>query len=324
MSYNAPRKRKGHWMRIDIAHGSYIRWLLATRNLSPHTVRAYDGDIAAFIRYCGARKAVGCINHDSVIAFVEALSASDLAPTSIRRRVAGVRGFCRWMTRQGLLASDPSDGVTFSTGRQRSLPRVIPEHELNRLLAYLRQSAASDIHRPDAILARPHECTTLLAVSLMLATGLRVNEVTGIRCIDIDLPGRSLRVLGKGQRERIVFLPNEWIATLTKAYLAAHISLRLPQQQFLFNDCHRPLTPDAMRSRLAKASISAGLNVHVTPHMLRHTAATQLIEAGVDIRFIQRLLGHASLTTTEIYTHVSDRALRQVVTETDILTRLLP
>jgi integrase/recombinase XerD len=158
----------------------------------------------------------------------------------------------------------------------------------------------------------------------MLATGVRVNEVTGIRCIDIDLPSRSLRVLGKGQRERIVFLPNEWIAAFTSAYLAVHTSLRLPQQQLLFNDCHRPLTPDAMRSRLAKASVSAGLRIHVTPHMLRHTAATQLIEAGVDIRFIQRLLGHASLTTTEIYTHVSDRALRQIVTETDVLTRLLP
>jgi site-specific recombinase XerD len=311
-------------MRIDRAQGGYIRWLLATRNLSPHTVRAYDSDIATFARYVGPHTAVGRINHDSVITFVEALRASGLAPSSIRRRVAGVRGFCGWLTSQQLLKSDPSYGVTLSTGRQRSLPRVVPEHELSRLLAYLCRSAARDIHRPDTILARPRECTTLLAVSLMLATGVRVNEVTGIRCIDIDLPSRSLRVLGKGQRERIVFLTNDWIVAFTSAYLTAHTSLRLPQPQLLFNDCHRPLTPDAMRSRLAKASASAGLRIHVTPHMLRHTAATQLIEAGVDIRFIQRLLGHASLTTTEIYTHVSDRALREIVTETDVLTRLLP
>jgi integrase/recombinase XerD len=311
-------------MRIDRAQDSYIRWLLATRNLSPHTLRAYDGDIAAFVRYVGAHTRVGRLDPDLVIAFLEALRASDLAPASIRRRVAGVRGFCRWLMAQQLLTSDPSHGVTLSTGRQRSLPRVIPEHELSRLLAHLHRSAASDVHRPDAILARPRECTTLLAVSLMLATGVRVNEVTGIRCIDIDLPSRSLRVLGKGQRERIVFLTNEWIVAFTSAYLTAHTSLRLPQLQFLFNDYRRPLTPDAMRTRLAKASVGAGLRIHVTPHMLRHTAATQLIEAGVDIRFIQRLLGHASLTTTEIYTHVSDRALRQIVTDTDVLTRLLP
>lgn len=317
-------KREDYRMRIDRAQGSYIRWLLATRNLSSHTVRAYDGDIAAFVRYVGVRTTVGRINNDSVIAFVEALRASDLTHASIRRRVAGVRGFCRWLTSQQLLSSDPFHGVTLSTGRQRSLPRVIPEHELSRLLDHLSNSAAGDFHRPDAILARPRECTTLLAVSLMLVTGVRVNELTGIRCIDIDLPSRSLLVLGKGQRERVVFLPNDWIAAFTGAYLAARTALQLTQPQLLFNDYHRPLTPDAMRARLAKASARAGLRIHVTPHMLRHTAATQLIEAGVDIRFIQRLLGHASLTTTEIYTHVSDRALRQIVTETDVLTRLLP
>jgi integrase/recombinase XerD len=310
-------------MRIDRAHGRYIHWLQATRNLSPHTVRAYDGDIAAFVRHVGVRTAVDRINHDSVVGFVEALRASDLAPTSIRRRLAGLRGFCGWLTGQHLLITDPSHGLIISGGRHRSLPRVVPTHELSRLLAYLRQSTASGVYRPDAILARPRECTTLLAVSLMLATGARVSEVTGIRCIDIDLPGRSLRILGKGQRERIVYLTNDWIASFTSAYLSARTALGLTQQQLLFNDYHRPLTPDSMRSRLAKASVGAGLEIHITPHMLRHTAATQLIEAGVDIRFIQRLLGHASLTTTEIYTHVSDRALRRIVTETDVLSQLL-
>jgi site-specific recombinase XerD len=162
----------------------------------------------------------------------------------------------------------------------------------------------------------------LLAVALMVATGVRVHEVVGIECDDIDIPGRTVRLVGKGRRERQVFLTNDWITGLTDGYLRARSVLGIRHAQLLFNTRHDPLTPAAMRSRLLKAATAAGLSRRVTPHMLRHTAATQLIEAGVDIRYIQRLLGHASLSTTEIYTHVSDVALGRVVTDADVLGRV--
>jgi integrase/recombinase XerD len=157
----------------------------------------------------------------------------------------------------------------------------------------------------------------------MVATGVRVHEVVGFRCHDIDLAGRAIRLVGKGRRERQVFLTNDWITGLTASYLQARGRLDLPHSHLLFNLHYEPLTTAAMRSRLAKAARAAGITQRVTPHMLRHTAATQLIEAGVDIRYIQRLLGHASLSTTEIYTHVSDRALKRVVSEADVLGRLV-
>ena len=157
----------------------------------------------------------------------------------------------------------------------------------------------------------------------MVATGVRVNESVSIRHQDINLPGRTLRLVGKGRRERQVFLPNDWIAGLTSAYIEARSSLGVEHSRLLFNLRFEPLTPSAMRSRLAKAARAASLETHVTPHMLRHTAATQLIEAGVDIRYIQRLLGHASLSTTEIYTHVSDHALHRVVSDADVLGRFV-
>lgn len=120
-----------------------------------------------------------------------------------------------------------------------------------------------------------------------------------------------------------MFLPNEWIAGLMTAYLRTREALGLKHPHLLFNWHHDPLTAAAMRSRLARAAKAAGLTAKVTPHMLRHTAATQLIEAGVDIRYIQRLLGHASLTTTELYTHVSDLVLRRVVSDADVMGRLM-
>lgn len=225
---------------------------------------------------------------------------------------------------QDLLSDDPWSGASISLGRARKLPRVLSPRELDRLLVFLRAAAglSSNTARPAQIEKRPHECTTLLGVTLMVGTGVRVHEVVGFRCQDIDLTSRTIRLMGKGHRERQVFLTNDWITELTDAYLQARNALEILHSRLLFNLHHEPLTTAAMRSRLGKAAAAAGLPMHVTPHMLRHTAATQLIEAGVDIRYIQRLLGHASLSTTEIYTHVSDQALKRVVSDANVLGRL--
>jgi integrase/recombinase XerD len=309
-------------MQISQAREQYVRWLLVTKDLSPHTIRAYDGDVAAFERHVG-NALVGEIQREHLIAFIEEQRSAGLAPRSIRRRASGVRGFCKWLLAQRLMESDPWAGTRVSVGRSRELPRLLTSQELAGLLSWLRQSAAVQETFACEPLARPHEATTLLAVALMVATGMRVNEAVSIVCHDIDLAGRSLRIVGKGRRERQVFLTNDWIHDLMRAYLRTREALHVEQPQLLFNRQRQPLTAAAMRVRLIAAARAAGLASRVTPHMLRHTAATQLIEAGVDIRYIQRLLGHASLTTTEIYTHVSDRALRRVVSEADVLGRRL-
>lgn len=312
-------------MQVCHAREQYVRWLLVTRDLSPHTVRAYHTDIAMLERYLGARACVHQINHEGLMAFIEAQRAAGLCSTSIRRRACGIRGFCRWLLDTRLLESDPWAGAAVAVGRARKLPRLVSSHDLDQLLNSLQSTAAIDdaCRRGDGVLDRPHEVTTLLAVALMIATGLRVSEVAGIRCSDIDLAGKSLRIVGKGRRERQVFLTNEWINALTSAYLRTRVALGVGHSYLLFNRVHGPLSAPAVRARLTKAARDAGLDTRVTPHMLRHTAATQLIEAGVDIRYIQRLLGHASLSTTEIYTHVSDHALLRVVSDADVLGRLM-
>jgi site-specific recombinase XerD len=313
-------------MEIDQAHRRYIRWLLATRDLSPHTIRAYDADLASFQRYLGSGFLAAEIDQENVLSFIERQKAAELSPASLKRRASALRGFCSWLLSQGLLVADPWNGASLALGRPRRLPRTLPTHELDRLMEFLARAAGVNAGCPPdsrAVEERPHEATTLLAVALMVATGIRVNESVTIKCHDIDLPGRALRLVGKGRRERQVFLTNDWIAGLTTAYIEARSSLGLDHPLLLFNLRYAPLTPPAMRSRLAKAARAAGLETHVTPHMLRHTAATQLIEAGVDIRYIQRLLGHASLSTTEIYTHVSDGALRRVVSDADVLGRFV-
>lgn len=310
-------------MQLCQAREAYVRWLLATRDLSPHTVRAYEGDLACMEDFVGTWAFVDELDRSTLVDFLESQKAAALSPASVRRRASALRGFSRWLYAQKLVDNDPWVDASVPTGRARKLPRVLSARDLDRLLTLLKRLAgvnSAPIHA-DLVQQRPHQFTTLLAVALMVSTGVRVHEVVGCRSQDIDLTGQSIRLLGKGRRERQVFLANDWITELTSVYLQARSTLRLSHSHLLFNLHHEPLTTAAMRSRLAKAAQAAGIAQRVTPHMLRHTAATQLIEAGVDIRYIQRLLGHASLSTTELYTHVSDHALHRVVSDADVLGR---
>jgi site-specific recombinase XerD len=309
-------------LEVKEARRQYHRWLL-TRDLSPHTTRAYDGDVGCFERHVGPTTEVARIDRESFISFLELQRNAGLSPASLRRRASSLRSFSQWMLSEDHLAEDPWSGASIAFGRSRRLPRFLPAHDLERLLAFLKSMAGPGAWSGSStsIRDRPHEGTTLLAIALMLATGVRVHEVVGIKCQDIDLASQTIRLLGKGRRERRVYLTNAWITQLTASYLQARDTLPPTHPYLLFNLRYAPLTTSAMRSRLAKVATAAGLSNPVTPHMLRHTAATQLIEAGVDIRYIQRLLGHASLSTTEIYTHVSDTALRRVVSDADVLGR---
>jgi site-specific recombinase XerD len=309
-------------MQISQAREQYVEWLVS-RDLSPHTIRAYSGDIVAFERHFGGHAPVGTIVSERIAEFISAQRDGGLSSMSMRRRAAGVRGFCRWLVSRSLLETDPWIGATLATARARRLPRVLSGHDLDRLVRSLELKAETHRSTRPPVLSRPGESTTLLAVALMVATGVRVHEVVTIECRGIDLAARSIRLLGKGRRERQVFLTNDWITELTSAYLTTRTALGVEHPFLLFNTYGAPLTTAAMRSRLAKAAHAAGICSPVTPHMLRHTAATQLIESNVDIRYIQRLLGHASLSTTEIYTHVSNQALRRVVSDADVLGRFV-
>lgn len=311
-------------MRLSQAREKYVRWLLATRDLSPHTLRAYEGDLTGFERFVGYDLSVNELDRSSLVAFLESQRARNLSPSSLRRRASALRGFSRWLLAQELIRRDPWSGERIALGRTRKLPRVLASQEVDRLLAFLKSSAGVTTRIPcsGSIQKRPHESTTLLAVALMVATGVRVHEVVGFQCQDIDLRNRTIRLLGKGRRERYVFLTNDWITGVTEAYVQARATLDLNHPYLFFNLNYAPLTTASLRSRLAKAADAAGIANRITPHMLRHTAATQLIEAGVDIRYIQRLLGHASLSTTEIYTHVSNQSLKRVVSDADVLGRL--
>lgn len=306
-------------MEIAQARKTYMSWLRIGRDLSPHTLRAYESDVRSLEAHCGERVAANEITTALLTEYLNDQRRAGLSSRSLRRRTSGIRGFSRWLVEQGVLDSDPWIGVATRLPGSRTLPRALSTHDLDRLLAHLCDVAKVDQVPAEATLARPHAATTLLAVAIMVATGVRVSELVDIRCGAIDLPGRSVRILGKGRRERVVYVTNDWLARFICSYQHTRELLDVEHDRLLFNRHGGPMSATTIRVRIEKAARDAQILRTVTPHMLRHTAATQLIESGVDIRFVQRLLGHASLSTTELYTHVSDRALRRTVSDADVL-----
>ena len=311
-------------MDLRQATRSYIDWLKATRTMSEHTLRAYGGDLAALQRQLGSEAPAESLNAECLVGFIAAQRQLDLTVATIRRRASAVRGFCRWLEETGAIADDPWRGVNFRIRQPKRLPRPARDESVRRLLASLCRSArVSRVNMPLGPFDRPYQANTLVAVALMLGTGVRVGEVVALGCNDIDLYAGSVRVMGKGSLERQVFLSGEWIVGLLHAQLKTRCELGINHDRLLFNRHGCTMSTASLRARVGKELQLAGIDEHITPHVLRHTAATQLIDSGVDIRFVQRLLGHASLTTTEQYTRVSDASLQRVLAEADTLSRSL-
>ena len=284
-------------MDIETTCARFLGYCEKERQLTPNTLAAYGQDLAEFCRFFVGRTAFD-ITGDEIVNYSRHLVANRrLAPATVKRRLACIRAMYGRLRRQKVIQETPFADVDLRVRIPARLPRCLSAAEVRMLLREAQHSCS----------------TTRLAALLLFATGVRVSELASIRTTDIDLEQRSVRILGKGSRERQVFLPNEGLADALRDYMVTlHQSDRAPAR-LLVNRIGQPMSAAALRARVRKLAERAGLVRRVTPHMFRHTAATALIEAGVDIRLVQRLLGHQSITTTQIYTHISDRALKAAI-----------
>jgi site-specific recombinase XerD len=311
-------------MQATEARSDFGSWLASARALSSHTVKAYEADVASFRKFVGINIETEEVTGDHLRRFLEFRRQAGLSEATLRRNMAALRSFCRWLQAIEAPTNPQWSQISFKTRRATLLPRCIPSDELMQLLGSLLKSAnLSSSMDADTVLPRPHKSTTLLAVSLMIATGIRAGEMAAIRTADITLSDESIRIYGKGSRERIVYYSGAWVGNLLQAYLEAGARLGVNHSYLLFKTDLSAMTTSALRDRITNAGRASRIGRHLTPHMLRHSAATQLLESGVDIRYVQRLLGHASITTTEIYTHVTDVALHGMITNADVLQRCL-
>ncbi len=271
--------------------------LLAARR-SPRTVEAYTRDLTALGGWLG--RPVGDVTADELASWQASLRADGLAPSTIARRTAAVRSFCKHQQLIGARDDNPAAGLE-SPRRPRKLPRTLSAAEAERLVEA-------------AIGVTPRAMRDRALVELLYGAGLRVSEAIGLERASVDLDDRLVRVLGKGGKERLVPLGRP-AAEAVRRYLALgrpHLERRHRPALFL-NARGGALTRAGAFLILRKLAEKAQLDpTRIHPHLLRHSFATHLLEGGADLRSVQEMLGHADLGTTELYTHVTDRRRREL------------
>ena len=279
----------------------FLEHLALDRDRSPRTVRSYATDLADLARFleglAGGSVDPGAVETADIRAWVAAMHARGLSPATIGRRLSAARAFWRWLAEEGLARVNPAAEVP-NPKRGERLPER-PDVE----------DVAAILEAPDP--GTPAGLRDRAILELLYGAGLRVSELTGLDLEDVDLARRTVRVFGKGRRERIVPFGKKAAAAI-RAYLAAFVTLRerTREEALFLNLRGGRLTDRSVRRILDRAVERTALLQGVHPHVLRHSFATHLLESGMDLRAIQELLGHARLATTQRYTKLSlDRIL---------------
>jgi integrase/recombinase XerC len=282
---------------------AFERHLASARDVSPHTLRAYTGDLrslAAHLTDLG-HASVDTLDLRALRSWLANQQTRGRSRATLARRAAAARAFTAWLSRTGRTATDPGAALASPKSR-RPLPTALKQDEVRLLL----DAAAEQAHTDD-----PVGCRDLAILELLYATGIRVGELCGLDVDDLDDGRRVVRVLGKGRKERSVPYGSPAAAALDR-WRARRTQLARPGSGpalFLGARGGR-IDPRTVRSVVHRRLADVPGAPDLGPHGLRHTAATHLLEGGADLRSVQELLGHASLATTQIYTHVTRDRLR--------------
>lgn len=273
----------------------YLEYLALEKGLSQNTVDAYERDINAFFAFCDLP--LKSIERQKVSAYIYSLKTDKYKASSIARKIASIKGFYRWACANGVLKANPAEFLEQQKLPKR-LPKVLTVEEIN------------------AILSEDLTLEQKVIVELLYGCGLRVSELAELDVNNIDIRAKYLRCFGKGSKERIVPLNKNAIKALKEYY---------PQREYIINKYElttkRLLIKDDGRESNRQdvwyfiKNQGQKLNKSISPHTLRHSFATHLLENGADLRVVQELLGHSDVATTQLYTHISKKRLKEVYFE---------
>ena len=289
---------------VGCAIGDFLRHL-RERNSSPHTIKAYTGDLSSFAAYAGSR-GWKQIDHIAVRGFLSQLYEKGLSKTSVARSLAAVRSLYRWLAQEGVVEQNPAKLVA-TPKLPKKLPRVPTIEEINSVLDDAMPETAAFPERDR------------LMLELLYGCGIRNSELTGINLEHIHLSAEAILIRGKGKKERQVPFGGSAKSALA-AYLPARQALlaerRKSSPALLINRRGGRLTTRSVGRIIKQIAVAKGLSPDVHPHTLRHAFGTHMLEEGADLRAIQELLGHERLATTQRYTQLSMKHVLQVYDQT--------
>jgi len=289
---------------IDPAIGRFLDAVWMERGLSSNTLAAYRADLVALSRWLGSRSmTLARASRADLLAFISARVAAGARPRSMARQLSSFRRFYRQLMREGAVREDPTAQIAMPR-IGRSLPKSLTEAEVESLLNAPRVDDPLG-HRDRAML------------ETLYATGLRVSELVNLRSSQLNLTQGVIRVLGKGNRERLIPLGEEAVRWLSGFMSGSRGEILLERStDFLFPTRRGDsMTRQAFWHIIKRYARKAGINRDLSPHTLRHAFATHLLNHGADLRVVQLLLGHSDLSTTQIYTHVARERMKELHAE---------
>ena len=284
--------------------------LQVERNASEHTIRAYRVDLMDFLRWANREGILPLsATHRQMRRYLAQLDCAGYARTTVNRRLSSLRMFFRWLGAMGCVSHDPAS-VLQGPKEPKGLPKTIRPPEMVRLLSV----HAGDSEQGSLRGQTPADMRDQAILEFLYACGARVSEASGLLTTHVDFDLKQAKVFGKGAKERIVPLHDMALASMRSYLLRARPKLLGTRMTdaFFVSSRGNPMSPDAIRKMFKATLRAAGLDESLSPHDMRHTFATDLVSGGADLRSVQEMLGHSSLSTTQIYTHVSPERLRSV------------
>ena len=277
---------------------TYLDYCKTHKRLSSHTIRAYKNDLMQFYNS----------DYDNVESYIEQLTRSNIKTNTLRRKIACMKVFYNYLKYQNIIEENPFNQLRFQFRTEKILPKTIPYDILKSIFLYLEQRVV--LSKTDY--QKQHAERNLLIISLLLSTGIRISELCHIHLKDINLSNKTLHIIGKGKKERILFLGDQKTFNLLETYINKTGN---ESNDFLFTGKHslKPLSEQSVRLILKRIVEQNSLSRTITPHMFRHSFATMLLDNDVDIRYIQQILGHSSISVTQIYTHVSHSKQKEIL-----------
>lgn len=281
------------WVARFIAH------LTTERRLSSHTAESYARDLQALAQFCAAQR-IGewtVVDGQHIRVFAARQHAGGLSPRSIQRQLSAARSFFRFLIREGVTGSNPAVGIQAPKGAKR-LPHTLDADQMTQLLE---AKTGDDLEVRDKAM-----------LELLYSSGLRLQELVSLDLMSLDLADHTVRVLGKGNKERVVPIGSKARVAL-KEWLQARSAVAPGKEAAVFVGRNGArLGPRAVQRRIERWARRRGLGVRAHPHLFRHSFATHLLESSGDLRGVQELLGHANISTTQIYTHLDFQHLARI------------
>lgn len=286
----------------------YLGYGKNQKRLDDKTLKAYRIDLTQFCDFC-QNSNIDSISIFDIESYIGHLNQT-YKPKTCKRKVASLKALFHFLDYKNIIDNNPFNKIKTKFREPLLLPKTIPLYTIETLLSiiYKENSTATSIYKKKR---------TLLDIAIaetLFSTGMRISELCNLKHSDIDLHDATIRIYGKGSKERIIQIGNEDVVKLLKKYEAEFLTEIHKSGYFFTNTNSLPISDQAVRRMINKYCNLAAIDLHITPHMFRHTFATCLLEADVDIRYIQEMLGHSSITVTEIYTHVTLSKQKDILT----------